>query len=52
MAPGRDQANYEITSKLGRGKYSEVFEGINMLTDSKVVIKILKVWRVWHLSSV
>lgn len=28
--------------KLGRGKYSEVFEGINARTDSKCVVKILK----------
>jgi casein kinase II subunit alpha len=29
--------------KLGRGKYSEVFEGINITNNEKVVIKILKV---------
>lgn len=28
--------------KIGRGKYSEVFEGINMLNNEKCVIKILK----------
>jgi casein kinase II subunit alpha len=33
---------YEIVRKLGRGKYSEVFEGINTETDQRVVIKILK----------
>ena len=27
---------------MGRGKYSEVYEGINTMTDEKVVIKILK----------
>lgn len=34
--------NYEIVCKLGRGKYSEVFEGINITNGQKVVIKILK----------
>lgn len=34
--------NYEITSKIGRGKYSEVFEGINVLNDEGCVIKVLK----------
>lgn len=28
--------------KIGRGKYSEVFEGINVRTDKMCVIKILK----------
>ena len=36
------QDDYEIIKKLGRGKYSEVYEGININTDQKVVIKILK----------
>ena len=34
--------NYEVVRKIGRGKYSEVFEGINMLNNEKCVIKILK----------
>lgn len=29
--------------KLGRGKYSEVFEAINVTNNEKVVVKILKV---------
>lgn len=29
--------------KLGRGKYSEVFEAINITNNEKVVVKILKV---------
>lgn len=40
-----NQANYEITAKLGRGKYSEVFAGVKVNvpeSESKVVIKILK----------
>jgi len=38
----RKQEDYEIIRKLGRGKYSEVYEGINVNNDEKVVIKILK----------
>jgi len=34
--------NYEIIRKIGRGKYSEVFEGTNTITDERCVIKILK----------
>ena len=34
--------DYELIKKLGRGKYSEVYEGINVTNDKKVVIKILK----------
>jgi len=37
-----EQDNYEIVRKLGRGKYSEVFEGVNVLNNEKCVIKILK----------
>lgn len=37
-----NQARYEITCKLGRGKYSEVFAGYDMKSNSQVVIKILK----------
>jgi casein kinase II subunit alpha len=33
---------YEISKKIGHGKYSEVFEGYNTSSDSKVVIKVLK----------
>ena len=36
------QANYEIVKKIGRGKYSDVFDGVNLTTNEKVVIKILK----------
>lgn len=36
------QDNYEIVRKIGRGKYSEVFEGINILNNEKCVIKVLK----------
>lgn len=34
--------NYEILKKVGRGKYSEVFQGINESNGSKCVIKVLK----------
>lgn len=37
-----DQSDYQIVRKIGRGKYSEVFEGINTVNRSKCVIKILK----------
>ncbi|KAJ1885519.1 Casein kinase II subunit alpha, partial [Kickxella alabastrina] len=36
------QENYEIIRKIGRGKYSEVFEGINVANDQSCVIKVLK----------
>lgn len=36
------QDHYEINSKIGHGKYSEVFDGYDTNTDDKVVIKILK----------
>src|SRR5207249_3567915 len=38
----RGQDDYEVVRKLGRGKYSEVFEGMNVRTDNPCVIKILK----------
>jgi len=34
--------DYEVTRKIGRGKYSEVFAGFHVPTDKKCVIKILK----------
>lgn len=37
-----DQEEYEVIRKIGRGKYSEVFEGINVVNNTKCVIKILK----------
>ncbi|KAK6458015.1 casein kinase II, alpha subunit cell cycle control, cell division, chromosome partitioning [Scheffersomyces xylosifermentans] len=37
-----DIKNYEIISKIGRGKYSEVFQGVNVLNDEPCVIKVLK----------
>ncbi|KAK9760689.1 Casein kinase II subunit alpha [Basidiobolus ranarum] len=36
------QENYEIVRKVGRGKYSEVFEGVDIEKNRKVVIKVLK----------
>lgn len=38
----RSQDNYEVVRKVGRGKYSEVFEGVNVLNDQRCIIKILK----------
>lgn len=34
--------NYEIVKRVGRGKYSEVFEGIDIVKSEKCIIKILK----------
>lgn len=36
------QDDYEVVRKIGRGKYSEVFEGVNSKNNEKCVIKILK----------
>ena len=36
------QDNYEVVRKVGRGKYSEVFEGVHSPTGDLCVIKILK----------
>eukprot|EP01065_Artemidia_motanka_P034989 TRINITY_DN42959_c0_g1_i1.p1 TRINITY_DN42959_c0_g1~~TRINITY_DN42959_c0_g1_i1.p1 ORF type:complete len:334 (+),score=81.17 TRINITY_DN42959_c0_g1_i1:196-1197(+) len=36
------QENYEVVRKIGRGKYSEVFEGVNVVNESRCVIKVLK----------
>ncbi|KAF9925277.1 Casein kinase II subunit alpha [Modicella reniformis] len=36
------QDSYEIVRKVGRGKYSEVFEGINITNYEKCCIKVLK----------
>ena len=38
--------NYFVYHKLGRGKYSEVFEGANLNNNQKCVIKILKPVRI------
>lgn len=38
-----NQDNYQLVKKLGRGKYSEVFESINITNNEKCVVKILKV---------
>ncbi|XP_020499928.1 casein kinase II subunit alpha' isoform X3 [Labrus bergylta] len=37
-----NQEDYQLVRKLGRGKYSEVFEAINITNNDKVVVKILK----------
>ena len=38
-----EQDDYQLVRKLGRGKYSEVFEAINIRDNEKCVVKILKV---------
>lgn len=37
-----DQEDYEVVRKVGRGKYSEVFEGVNSINNERCIIKILK----------
>ncbi len=37
-----DISKYEVNAKIGRGRYSEVYSGIEKYTNKKVVIKILK----------
>merc|ERR1712153_13466 len=36
------QDDYELIKKLGRGKYSEVFEGVNANNEEKCEVKILQ----------
>jgi casein kinase II subunit alpha len=40
--PWGDMSIYEIYHKLGRGKYSEVYEGCNLKNNDRCVVKILK----------
>ncbi|KAM7253345.1 hypothetical protein ACFE04_031309 [Oxalis oulophora] len=37
-----EQDDYEVSKKVGRGKYSEVFQGVHCTDNEKCVIKILK----------
>ncbi|KAL2522678.1 Casein kinase II subunit alpha [Forsythia ovata] len=37
-----EQDDYEVVRKVGRGKYSEVFEGVHTSNNEKCIIKILK----------
>ncbi|TSU50023.1 Casein kinase II subunit alpha [Bagarius yarrelli] len=37
-----NQDDFQLVRKLGRGKYSEVFEAVNITNNEKVVVKILK----------
>ncbi|CAK9030667.1 Casein kinase II subunit alpha-1 (CK II) (Casein kinase alpha 1) (AtCKA1) [Durusdinium trenchii] len=36
------QEDYEVVRKIGRGKYSEVFDGYNVRNKQRCVVKILK----------
>lgn len=38
----RSPDRYQIVKKVGRGKYSEVFKGIDMQTGEPISIKYLK----------
>ncbi|GAB0495561.1 hypothetical protein MMPV_006863 [Pyropia vietnamensis] len=40
--PWGDQERYVIVRKIGRGKYSDVFEGVNVMAGAPCVVKILK----------
>jgi len=42
FSPHSSQDDYEVIRKVGRGKYSEVFEGAHTPTGARCVIKILK----------
>ena len=35
-----DPDNYELIRKVGRGKYSEVFEGVHVGKEQKCVVKV------------
>ena len=37
-----DIDNYLVEAKIGRGRYSDVYEGLNKKLNEKVVLKILK----------
>ncbi|CAH9110950.1 unnamed protein product [Cuscuta epithymum] len=37
-----DQRDYKVIQKVGRGKYSDVFEGVNVNSNEKCIIKVLK----------
>lgn len=37
-----DQDRYEVVRKVGRGKYSDVFEGVKVPEKEKCILKILK----------
>jgi casein kinase II subunit alpha len=37
-----DQEDYEVIRKIGRGKYSEVFDGVNVVNNQRCCVKILK----------
>ncbi|CAH2296265.1 casein kinase II subunit alpha isoform X2 [Pelobates cultripes] len=37
-----DLEDYQLVRKLGRGKYSKVFEATNITNNERVVVKILK----------
>ena len=46
-----NQDDYQLVRKLGRGKYSEVCEAINITNNERVVVKILKVSVLqWHVT--
>lgn len=38
----RVQEHYELTDKVGRGKYADVYSGVNMVTGDQVAVKIFK----------
>jgi len=40
--PWREQDDYQVFRRIGRGKYSEVFEGSNTSNSKMCVVKVLK----------
>lgn len=37
-----NQENYEVLKKIGRGKYADIFAGLNIVSNEKVIIKALR----------
>ena len=42
IIPWREQDDYQVFRRIGRGKYSEVFEGSNTSNNQMCVVKVLK----------
>ncbi len=47
----KDLENYEFYNKIGKGKYSKVYEGMSLKTKNKVILKQLKPSKIFHKST-